>query len=57
MSREDAQMRIRLPPDLKWWVTQTAARERRTLNAQIVWSLEQAMREAPESAAGAPVEG
>lgn len=41
MSREYPQMKLRLPPDLKDFLAEEAKRRGRTLNAEIVFRLEQ----------------
>ncbi len=41
MSRMHPQLRIRLPPEIKLWIEEAAARDRRSQNAFIVWCLDQ----------------
>ncbi len=45
MSRQDQQMVVRLPEQLKGWVKEQAAVNRRSQNAEIVFRLEQAKRQ------------
>lgn len=40
MSREDPQMKIRLPADLKDWIDKSAAENGRSMNAEIVARLQ-----------------
>lgn len=44
MSRQDPQVVVRLPEQLKEWLKQQAAENRRSQNAEIVFRLEQARR-------------
>ncbi|MBB5444666.1 MULTISPECIES: Arc family DNA-binding protein [unclassified Paraburkholderia] len=48
LAREMPQMKIRVPPALKDWLTNNAARNRRSINAEIVLRLE--MLQAKENA-------
>lgn len=42
MARDDPMMRFRAPPDLKAWLEESAARNQRSLNAEIVFLLSEA---------------
>lgn len=46
MSRKDPQVVVRLPEQLKEWLKAQAAQNLRSQNAEIVFRLEQARREA-----------
>ena len=45
MSREHQQMRVRLPPDLKDNLEQLATKNGRSMNAEIVYRLQQSIEE------------
>ena len=45
MSREDPQLRVRLPPELKNDLTESAKLNRRSINAEIVTRLSQTFQE------------
>jgi hypothetical protein len=45
MARDDPQFRIRLPADLKDWVEEMAAKNHRSLNAEIVHLIDAAKSE------------
>ena len=48
MSREHQQMRVRLPPDLKDNLEQLATKNGRSMNAEIVYRLQQSLNEEHE---------
>lgn len=50
MSREDPQMRIRLPEDVKRWVEDRASQNLRSQNAEIVVALREQMKKAEGTA-------
>ncbi|MCA1971318.1 MAG: hypothetical protein LDL44_00625 [Caenispirillum sp.] len=45
MAREDAQLRIRVPEDVKEWLEQQAAKNLRTQSAEIVLAIRARMEE------------
>jgi hypothetical protein len=44
VSREDAQVRLRIPDEVKAWVQKVADDNRRSMTAQIVFILEKEMK-------------
>ncbi len=44
MSRNDPYVRLRIPEDIKQWVTDTAKSNRRSMTSEIVFILETAMK-------------
>jgi hypothetical protein len=59
MNKRDPQIHVRCPPDIKKWLEDQAQENRRTLNAQIVYCMEQHMLRSTagqscESAVGNP---
>lgn len=49
MSRADPQCKVRLPVDLKEWVSRQAAKNYRSVNAEIVFALRERMQAAGTS--------
>jgi len=57
MSTRDPMMHIRVPRNLKDWAAAEAASSHRSLNAQIVYSLEREMLRAEAGSAGEAAAG
>ncbi|PWJ75262.1 Arc-like DNA binding dprotein [Pseudaminobacter salicylatoxidans] len=43
MSRTDPQISLRVPPDVKKWLSQQASRNMRSLNAEVVMAIKEKM--------------
>lgn len=55
---QQSQMRIRLPPDVRGWVEESAERNYRSINAEIVFWLNEARNKVLDSrVTGAPAAG
>lgn len=50
MARADCQIRVRVPEEIRHWAASEASKLRRSMNAQIVCCLEDAMRGSPHQA-------
>lgn len=44
---------LRMPPDLRQWIEEEAEKNRRSMNSEIVWRLEELRRQEEEQAAKA----
>lgn len=56
MAKTDPQLRIRLPPDIKAWLTAEAARNGASQNSEIVRALRERMERATPAEAARPME-